>query len=61
MKKCAIHYKNKIIPDNINLTIDILEGIKKRVAEFYRKKVYSNLQSIAKFNLLFYEIERNIL
>ena len=60
MKKCAIHYKNKILPDDIKLSVNILKGIKRRVTEYHRRKIYRDLQSIAKFNLLFCEIEKNL-
>ena len=60
MKKCAINYKNKILPDNIKFTVNILEGIKKIILEYYRNLIYRNLHSIAKFNFLFYEIEKNL-
>lgn len=60
MKKYAIHYKNNIIPDNIKLTVDILEGIKRGVIKYYRRTIYRDLQTISKFNLLFFEIEKNL-
>lgn len=40
MKKSAIHHKNNILPDNIELTRNILEEIKRNTIKIYRCTIY---------------------
>lgn len=60
MLSCTSNYRNSIIKDNVMFTKDIFNGIKHQVKKLFFKEINTNLYSIAKINVLFVELEKNL-